>query len=188
VTTRNKLAAALAAGFAVLLMVIGFGGAAGARADTADCASSVQTHNGVTAGYCASQAIVSAGVELAVPNKAAAYSRLTFKVTSVSNPQQDFEFFNPAVHGDNQKIIEYAPRGNPSGLCVALSNSGTLPVLKPCRDSSAAQQWVANGPDPAGGFEWASEANGRAISDPNGAPYTRAVLISVGGSSFTYVQ
>lgn len=177
---------AAALGFGVLLMVVGFGGAAGA--DTSECASSVQTHNGITANYCASQAIAAAGVELAVPNKARAYSRLTFKVTSTTNRQEDFEFFNPAVHPDNQKIMEWAPGGNPSGLCVALSNSGTLPVLKACKGSSAAQQWVANGPDPAGGFQWASEANGRAISDPTGAPYARAALVLTGGSSFTYVQ
>lgn len=118
VTTRNKLAAALAAGFAVLLMVVGFGGAQGAGADTPECASSVQTHNGITANYCASQAIAAAGVELAVPNKARAYSRLTFKVTSTTNRQEDFEFFNPAVHPDNQKIMEWAPGGSPSGLCA----------------------------------------------------------------------
>jgi hypothetical protein len=188
VKLRNKLAAVAAAVFAVMIMLAGFIGAEAAGADTADCASSVQTHNGITGNYCASQEIVADGVELAVPNHAGAYSRLTFKITSTSNPQQDFEFYNPATHPDNQKVIEYAPRGVPSGWCVALSNSGTLPVLKACKASSAGQQWEANGPDPSGGYEWASEANGRAISDPTGAPYARAVLVSVGGSSFTYVQ
>jgi hypothetical protein len=159
-----------------------------ALADTPECAASVQTHNGVTGNYCASQEIVSDGIELAVPNKATAYARLTFKPTSTANPAEDFEFYNPAVHGDNQKIFEWAPRGVPSGLCAAVSNSGALLVLKPCKPGSAGQQWDANGPDPSGGYEWTSEANGRAISDPNGAPYTRAVLVTVGGSSFTYVQ
>ena len=161
---------------------------AGAGAATADCTASVTTHNAVTGNYCGSQEIVSANVELSVPNKVAAYSRLTFKTTSTANPQQDFEQFNPAVHGDNQKVFEYDPRGNPSGLCVAVSNNGALPVLKPCNDSSAAQQWVANGPDPSGGYEWTSEANGKAISDPDGAAYTRAVLVAQGGSSFTFEQ
>jgi hypothetical protein len=188
VKLRDKLAAVAAAVFAVLIMAAGYVGAQAAGADTADCASSVQTHNGITGNYCGSQAITADGVELAVPNHAGAYSRLTFKVTGTTNPQQDFEFFNPAVHGDNQKVIEWDPRGVGSGWCVALSNSGALPVLKACKASSAAQQWVANGPDPAGGFEWASEANGRTISDPTGAPYARAVLVSIGGSSFTFTQ
>lgn len=183
---RQKIAAGLAALFAVAIMLTGFAGVAGA--DTQDCAGSVQVHNGVIGAYCASQEIVSANVELSVPNKAGQYARLTFKATSTTNPQQDFEFFNPAVHPDNQKIIEYAPRGNPSGLCAAVSNSGALLVLKMCRDSSPAQQWIANGPDPAGAFTWTSEANGKAISDPNGAAFTRAVLVSVGGSAFTYEQ
>lgn len=183
---RQKIAAGLAALFAVAIMMVGFAGLSGA--DTTDCASSVQTHNGVTANYCASQEIAAAGLELSVPNKAGQYARVTFKAVSTSNPQQDFEFFNPAIHGDNQKVIEYAPRGVPSGLCAAVSNSGQLLVLKQCRDSSPGQQWIANGPDPAGAFTWTSEFNGKAISDPNGAAYTRAVLVSAGGSAFTYVQ
>lgn len=188
-TTRNKLAAGLAVAFALVLMLLGFGGVAGA--DTSECASSVQTHNGITANYCASQDIAAAGVELAVPNKARAYSRVTFKVTSTTNRQEDFEWFNPSgPHADNQKLAEWAPGGNPSGLYLSVSNSGTVLVLKHLQagGNAAGQQWVANGPDPAGGFQWASEANGRAISDPTGAPYARAVLVLTGGSSFTYVQ
>ena len=162
-----------------------------ASADTADCASSVATHNGTTGNFCGSQELAAYGLELSVPNKAGAYSRLTFKKISESNAQQDFEFFSPAVHGDNQKVIEYDPRGVPSGLCVAVSNSGALPVLKPCKDSSAAQQWVASGPDPSGGYTWASEASGRVINDPTGLAYTRAVLsanVDSAGESFTFVQ
>jgi hypothetical protein len=191
VRLRNKLAAVLAAVFAVVIMLAGFVAMEAAGADTADCASSVQTHNGVTGNYCASQEIVAAGLELSVPNHAGAYSRLTFKVTSTTNRQEDFEWFNPSgPHADNQKLAEWAPGGNPSGLYLTVSNNGKLLVLKPLQagGNAAGQQWEADGPDPSGGYEWASEANGRAISDPTGAAYARAVLVSVGGSSFTYVQ
>jgi hypothetical protein len=189
VTIRAKIGAVLAAAFAVAIMMTGFAGMAGA--DTADCASSVQTHGGVTGNYCGSQAITADGIELAVPNKAAAYGRVTFKATSTTNPQEDFEFFNPAgAHPDNQKLAEYAPRGNPAGLYLSVSNNGRLVVLKPLQANgdAAGQQWVAVGPDASGGFAWVSESNGRAVSDPNGAPYTRATLVSGSGSSFTFVQ
>lgn len=186
-TVRRKISTALASLAALVLMMLGAGmGPAGA--DTADCASSVQTHNGITANYCASQAIAAAGLELSVPNKAGAFARLTFKRTSTGNPQQDFEYFNPPAHPDNQKIVEYAPHGDPTNLCMAVSNSGRLPVLKPCNLTAAAQQWVFEGPDPSGGYAIVSEANGKAVSDPTGAAFARAVLVSVGGSSFTYVQ
>jgi hypothetical protein len=200
VTIREKIGAALAAVFAAVIMMTGFAGMAGAAtaagsalarpADSADCASSVQTHGGVTGNYCSSQEIVADGVELAVPNKAAAYSRVTFKAAG-GNPQTDFEFFNPAgAHPDNQKLAEYDPRGVPSGWYLTVSNNGRLVVLKPLQanGTAAGQQWVAVGPDASGGFAWVSEANGRAISDPNGAPYTRATLVSGSGSSFTDEQ
>jgi hypothetical protein len=157
-----------------------------AGADTHQCAVSTHTHNGVVGAYCDSQEIVSANLELAVPNKAVAYSRLTFKTTSTTNPQQDWENYNPAVHPDNQKIFEWAPKGVLSGLCMAVSNTGTLPVLKACSTARAAQQWVAvdNGD---GTFQWKSEANGKSVLDPNNLAYTRATL-GVTGSPFTYVQ
>jgi hypothetical protein len=191
VSIRQKITASLAVGFAVALMVVGFGGAVGARADTIECAGSVQVHGGVIGQYCASQEIVPANVELAVPNRAGAYSRVTFKAASTTNAQQDFEFYNPSgAHPDNQKLAEWAPRGDPSGLFLTVSNSGRLVVLKRLQAGGNApgQQWVAVGPDASGAYAWVSEANGRAVSDPNGAPYTRATLVSGAGSPFTYEQ
>jgi hypothetical protein len=189
-TVRQRLGLGLGIVFALVLMMLGAGmGPAGA--DTADCASSVQTHGGITGNYCASQAIVPAGLEVAVPNKAAAYARVTFKPTSTTNPQQDFEYFNPAgAHPDNQKLAEWAPRGVPSGLYWTVSNNGRLVVLKGLQagGNSPGQQWVAVGPDGSGAFAWVSELNGRAISDPNGRAFTRATLVSGAGSPFTYVQ
>lgn len=163
----------------------------GAGADTSDCASSVQTHNGVTANYCGSQALASLGLELAVTNKAAPYAQLTFK-TSGANPATDFQFFNPASHPDNQKVAEWTPRGAPSGLCAAASNNRARVVLKVCKDSNPAQQWTAQEVGSTGTFEWVNELTGGAITDPgNGPAFTRATLadpVSASGQAFTYTQ
>jgi hypothetical protein len=162
-----------------------------ASADTAECAAAVYTHNGVTANYCASQQLVPFKLELAVPNKVAAYAQLTFKPTSTSNPAEDFEFYHPAAASGNLKLFEYAPRGNPSGLCAALSNNHHALVLKACNPGSAGQLWQATGPDPSGAYTWDSAVTGQAITDATGAAYARAVLepdTDSTGQAFTFTQ
>jgi hypothetical protein len=191
-SVRQRLAAGLAALFLLAGTAVASVAVAGvASADTPACAGSVQVHNGVLGQYCSSQEIVSAGVDLAVPNKAGAYARVTFKAAGTTNAQEDFQFFNPAgPHPDNEKLAEWSPRGIASGWFLTVSNSGRLVVLKKLADggSSAGQQWVAVGPDASGAYAWVSALNGRAISDPDGAPYTRAILVSGSGSPFTYEQ
>lgn len=161
-----------------------------AAADTSECAAAVYTHNGVTANYCASQELTKLNLELAVTNKPVAYSQLTFKVTSTTNSAQDFEFYHPAAASGNLKLIEYAPRGNPSGLCAAQSNNGVRLVLKVCNAASAGQLFQATGPDPSGLFTW-DAANGRAITNPTGAAYARAALdpdTDSAGQAFAFTQ
>lgn len=185
--TRLGVALGIAAG-----VIAGLGIHTGrASADTAECASAVYTHNGVTANYCASQQIVPLKLELAVPNKAVAYAQLTFKATSTSNPAEDFEMYHPAAAAGNLKLFEYAPRGNPSGLCAALSNNHHNVVLKRCNVNSAGQLWQANGPDPAGAFTWDSAVTGQAITNATGAAYARATMgpdTDSAGQAFTFTQ
>lgn len=190
-SVRSKLAACLAALFVLAGIAAGLVTAGGASADTTACAGSVQIHNGVIGQYCASQEIVPAGLELAVPNKAGAYARVTFKAATTTNAQEDFEFFNPAgPHPDNEKLAEWAPRGLPSGWFLTVSNSGRLVALKRLQAGGAApgQQWVAVGPDASGAYAWVSAANGLAIKDPGDTPYARAILVQGPGSAFTYTQ
>jgi len=174
----------------VLAPVLGLAVAAGsASADSADCASAVSTHNGVTGNYCGSQQLSQLNLELSVTNRAVPYSQLTVKPTG-TNYQTDFSAFNPAVHPDNQKVFEYTPRGINSGYCAALSNNRHRLVLKACNSASPAQQFVANGPDAEGGYQWISELSGQAITAPGNA-YSRVILatpVDAPGQSFSFVQ
>ena len=162
-----------------------------ASAATNECASSVATHGGVTGNYCGSQDLGGLALTLAVPNKAVAYAQVTVKATSTTNPAEDFEWFNPVSHPDNQKLAEYAPRGVPSGLYLTLSNNHHRLVLKPWK-GTAAQQFTAEGPDAAGGYQWTSELTGQAITDPgNGPAYTRIIMsspVDAAGQSFSFSQ
>lgn len=186
---RKKIIVALGLALGVIM---GLGIHPGhASADTAECASAVYTHNGVTGNYCASQELATLNLELAVPNKAAAYAQLTFKAASTSNPAEDFEFYHPAAASGNLKLFEWAPRGNPSGLCAALSNNGHNLVLKACNANKAGQLWQANGPDPSGAYTWDSAQTGQAITDATGAAYARATLgpdTDSAGQAFTFTQ
>ena len=159
--------------------------------DSPECAASVTTHNGVTGNYCGSQELSALNLELSVTNKGGVYSRLTVKPVG-ANFQTDFQFYNPASTTNNAKVFEYTPRGIPSGLCVSLSNSGALPVLKTCNSSLKGQQWVASGPDGSGGYQWVSNKSGLAITDPgNAGAYTRVVLatpVDASGQSWSFVQ
>jgi len=181
------LAGLLAAVGTVLGMTLSAGAAS---ASTNGCSSASTTHNGVTGNFCGSQEITNGGVnlDLSVPNKAGAYARLTFKAATDTNSQEDFAAFNPAVAPDNQKLLEWSPFGSPSGLYVTVSNNGALPVLKALKNggTSAGQQWVAN--EVSGGFTWTSELNGKSISDPNALAFTRATLVTIGGSAFNFVS
>ena len=89
-----------------------------ASADTAQCAANSSTHwSGgvkVTANFCDSQEIMTSGVnlDLSVPNKVAAYSRLTFKAANTTNPQEDWLNYEPSATTTN-KVFEYAPAATP---------------------------------------------------------------------------
>jgi hypothetical protein len=188
--------------FAVLGILIGVTAATGIHpghasaattrpADTSECASSVTTHGGVTGNYCGSQALVALKLELAAPNKAVTYAQLTFKATSTTNPAEDFEFYHPVAASGNLKLVEFDPRGNPSGLCAALSNNRHNLVLKSCNANSAGQLWQATGPDPSGAYTWDSAATGQAITNATGAAYARAVMepdTDSTGQAFTFTQ
>ena len=96
-----------------------------------------------------SQEILTGGVnlDLSVPNKVAAYSRLTFKAANTTNPQEDFEYFEPRATATT-KLIEYAPRGDASGLCVTRleQRRPAGPEAAARRRCVAGQQWTAIDP------------------------------------------
>jgi hypothetical protein len=164
-----------------------------ASADTAACAESVTTHNGTTANWCASQEIPSLGLEVAVPNKGGvAYSRLTVKAAG-ENKQTDFQYFPPATPtAGNGKTWAYSPRGVNSGLCMDVSNSGTLPVLKQCVTNKVSQQWDAEQIGSGDTYEWVNEATGTALTLPaGGGQYTRLILsnpVGATGQGYAFTQ
>lgn len=148
-----------------------------AQADTVACAEASTTHNGVTANWCASQLIPSLNLEVATPNKVPQFSRITYKVAG-ENKQTDWQFFPPAVPtAGNGKIWAWSPRGVNSNLCLDISNSHTLPVLKTCANAKVSQHWDAVQIGSGSTFEWVNEATGTAITLPaGGGQYTRAIL------------
>lgn len=188
---RALTALAVSVGLALPAAALATMAAGPASADTPECASSVTTHGGVTGNYCGSQGLAKFSLDLAAPNKVMAYAQLTYKAAGTTNPAEDFEFYHPAAASGNLKLIELAPRGNPSGWCAAVSNSGAKLVLKRCNANSAAQLFQATGPDPSGGYTWDAASSGKAITNPTGAAYARAVLApdtDSPGQSLTFEQ
>jgi hypothetical protein len=187
---RTKIlafAAALAAPFALAATL--FTGTA--NADTTACAAAVTTHNGVTANWCASQKNVTHSLEIAAPNKVAAYAQLVAKPASTTNASEDFQVFPPTATAAPVKVFEFSPRGVGSGLCAALNNKHTKLVLKNCNASSLGQQFQPGGTGADGGNTWDSLLTGQAITIPGGAAFARLTLTpdsTLSNQTFTYVQ
>ena len=84
-----------------------------------------------------------------------------------------------------------SPRGNPSGWCAAVSNNGVRLVLKRCNANSAAQLFSGQRPRPVRRVHLDAASSGRAITNPTGAAYARAVLApdtDSPGQSLTFEQ
>jgi hypothetical protein len=161
-----------------------------AQAATPGCASAVETHNGETANWCASQEDVSENLMLAAPNKAAAYAQLVAKPTSASNKSEDFQAYPPTL-GSGIKIFQFTPNGNATNLCAAINNKGTKLVLKVCSVTKLSEQFQTGSTGADGGVAWDSLANGKAWTIPGGVAYARIVLATDAGQpsqSFTWTQ
>jgi hypothetical protein len=162
-----------------------------AQADTTACAAAVTTHNGVTANWCASQKNVTHSLEIAAPNKVAAFAQLVAKPASTTNPAEDFQWFPPTATSAPVKVAEFSPRGVGSGLCMAVNNKHTKVVLKSCNFASLSQQWQPGGTGADGGNTWDSLAGGLAVTIPGGAAFSRLTLTPDGTGSnqtFTFTQ
>lgn len=184
--------------YSVLALVAGGGLALGlvvsgtSQAATEQCAAAVTAPGQNSAGqYCSSQEIVSLGLMLAAPNKAAAYSQLEVKAASDTNATEDFSAYQPGtpVPDGQTKVFEYSPRGVLSGLCAAVSNSGKRLVLKPC-NQRASEQFTPGSQGTNDAVAW-DDAAGNAITTFGNAAYGKLYLSpdsGAAGQMFTWTN
>lgn len=166
---RNILTIAATA----LALVLGFGLAASAA--TTGC-------SGAPAGDCNSQ-VNAHGNAFTVGAKTAAVNTNVIAAPDSASGKSDF-IADQTTNNADERTFEYAPAGQPSGLCISQPAGWRRLVLRDCRNSIW-QRFTGTDTRDTAGTQWVSEASGQTVQGAgNGHPF--AVVTTVTNRAGSY--
>lgn len=186
--SRTRLAAGAAT---VALAAGGIGvGVVSASASTAGCTNAT----GALAGSCG-DLVAHNGYGLAVKvakhGKTSAGDQIVGSKSYTSSTTTDF-YAHQTNGNDNERVLEYAPGGKTSGLCISGGRNGL--TLAHCSNHSASQEFYGLGDtqnDPGnsnGGLQWLNAGTGRVIDISSKGNVTLVGLSGSSTNSATYLN